>query len=233
MAKENKKSSKMAGLTFRQKLGYIRDYYTLHIVAGLVLFAVVGWGINHFIINPPPATFINVSFYGVSLPRGFTETIRSDLEENLTCAEGYVILVDNFYYGSDTRLNLTMHQRFGAMVATGQLDVLLVAPGEVERLYNFGFARNLNEVFMPWQLEQLYMQGLVEYGQEHIFDLAGQVIGYKDVIPMGVRLDRNPFFGRLAEQYGGSFDEWVMIVVTNSKREAAVGSFLDYIFGYG
>jgi len=73
---------KLKGMTLAEKIGYIRDYYTLHIIAGIVAIAIVIGGLNHYIFNPPPQTFLNVSFHGQFAPRSSATMLRKSSGTN-------------------------------------------------------------------------------------------------------------------------------------------------------
>ena len=196
----SKNMEKFKSLTPRQKIGFIRDYYTLHIIAAILVIAAVGWSLNNFIFNPPPRTFINISFYGQFIP----EELRTILSEELTyilVKEGgnYTVIVDNFFSTGDMQFDLVMSQRMVAMVTARELDVLVISPGEADDFVNAGFARDLGDMLSADKISQL--------------DDIGHFA----------------FFSNFGQQFGGSFEGWRLIALSNSEREEAVRAFFDYI----
>jgi len=141
------KKDKWRMLTTRQKIGFIRDYYTIHIVAALLTLAAVGWALNHYVINPPPRTFINISFYGGLVP----ENMRAELATNLTNSlvpdgENYTVMVDNFFVIGDPQFDMAMTQRMMAMVAASEIDIIIFAPGQVYDYIEAGFAAEVYDM---------------------------------------------------------------------------------------
>jgi len=190
---------KFKSLTLRQKIGYIRDYYTIHIIVAIVAVAAVGWTLNHYIFNPPPRTFINISFYGQFVSEGLRITLAENLTNSLVEEDAnYIVVVENFFTSGDMQFDMAMSQRMVAMASARELDILIIAPGAADNFLEAGFAQDLSNMLSMDEMAQL------------------SNIAYF------------PYFSNLATQFSGDFDGWTMIVMSNSGRDVAVRSFLDY-----
>ena len=213
------KKSEWQGMTTHQKIGYIRDYYTLHIIAAVLTIAAVGWALNHYIFNPPPSTFVNISFYGQLIPDELRAAISADLTNSLV-EEGvnYVVVVDNFFITSDPQFDMAMTQRLVAMVAARELDILVISPGEVYDFIEGGFAQDLRDVFSVNELARF-------------FDMGNAMVSV-DNMPAGLQLAYFPYFRDLGQRLWLNFDGWTLIVLTNSERDGAVQAFLNYTLFY-
>ena len=191
--------SKFKALTTRQKIGYIRDYYSIHIIAAAVVIAIISWGLNHYIFNPPPRTFINISFYGRFVP----EDLRMTLAENLTNSlveegENYAVMIENFFSSGDIQFDMAMSQRMLALMTAREIDVLIITPGAEDGFMEAGFALDLREFIAA---------------DEEILSLS--MIYFPD-------------FQDLVRQFEEDFDDWTLIVMSNSERYDAVRTFLNY-----
>ena len=210
---------KLKGMTMRQKIGYIRDYYTIHIVAAIAAIAAMGWILNHYVFNPPPNTFINISFYGQFIPDeqriAFADGLTANLVEE---GENYAVFIDNFFIANDPQFDMAMTQRFMAMVSARAMDILIISPGGEDEFFEGGFAQSLLEVFSADEME-------IFYGMDSV------IIGENDV-PVGLRPAQFSYFIDLGRQLGINFDGWALIVLINSERDEAVRTFFDYTLFY-
>ena len=194
-------SSKFKSLTRRQKIGYIRDYYTAHIIAAAIVIAVVGWGLNHYIFNPPPRTFLHISFYGQFVEEDLRGTLARDLTNSFVEeSENYAVFVENFFVSGDMQFDLAMSQRMMALVSARELDIIIIMPGREGVFIEAGFARDLRELVTA---------------DEEIFSLPMRYF---------------PNIQNLARQLEENFDNWTLIVMSNSERDEAVRTFFDYSF---
>ena len=140
------KKNKWQELTTSQKIGYIRDYYTVHIIAAVLAIAAVGWALNHYVFNPPPRTFVNIAFYGQFVSEEMRDFIAEDLTNSLV-EEGtnYAIFVDNYFTTGNMEFDMATTQRMVAMVAAREIDILIIAPGEADSYIDAGFARYIHD----------------------------------------------------------------------------------------
>ncbi|MCL2396840.1 MAG: hypothetical protein FWC93_02120 [Defluviitaleaceae bacterium] len=205
------KNRKLAGLTFKEKVEYIFNYYKFRILTAIIVAGILAWGINHYIINPPPPIFINVSFYGGVAHIGLGPALEEHINENLA-PEGYATVVGYHFPEGGGQRDMSAMQHFSTMIAAGMLDILLVAPGESTGLRYHGVATNLQEILPNRQLERLYEMGALVYDY------------------FGLRLEFSPYFAGLAEEFGGTFEGWTLFVASNTRRLEAIQEFLNYIF---
>lgn len=208
---------KFKGLTTVEKIGYIRDYYTLHIIAGILAIAAVGWALNHYVFNPPPQTFINVSFFGQFVSEDFRNVFAEDLTVNLIDpSANQRAMVDNFFStGNNPEFDMAMTQRMVAMVAATEIDVFIIAPDEIDGLIGGGFGSDLRVVLHPDAFGQLYEIGAIYFNEI--------------LIPLGIKVEHLPYFQNLTADFDLDFSGWALVVLPNSVRDLAVNSFLDHI----
>jgi len=196
---KSKELEKFKELTLRQKIGYIRDYYTVHIIAVIIAVSAVGWTLNHYIFNPPPRTFVSISFYGQFVPDEFRMMVAENLTNSLVeTGENYAVIIENFFISGEPQFDMAMSQRMVALVTARELDVIIIAPGSEEQFIETGFARDLRE-FVP-------------------------AIDKTTNLPMSYF----PIFEEFSRQFGWSFDGWTLIVMSNSERYEPVQTFFDY-----
>jgi len=223
--------SKFAGLNFRQKLGYIKDYYTIHIICGIAAVVVVFFALNHYVFNPPPATFINASFYGHFVSLDISDAFAAEIDANLIDDPNFTAVVDSFYYTDDMLWNMAIRQRFSAMMISQELDILIFHTDFEDDVYGLGFAYDLRLVLPYDMLQSLYDEGFIEYGSVNIFDDWMEIIGQEDAAPFGIKIGGLPYFKAFAQRMGiEGFDEWRLIIVANTRRDAAVTAFLQHIY---
>jgi len=211
---------KFKGLTMAEKIGYVRDYYTWHIIAGIIAIAIFGWSLNHYVLNPPPQTFLNVSFLGQFVPEDLRNNFEVNLSENILDDHvNYRIVVDNFFFaGNDPSFDMAMTQRMIAMVAAAQLDIFIIAPDEIQGIHNQGFSTNLREVLNPVVFANLYEIEAIAFNEA--------------LAPFGLKLESLLYFNNFASGFGIDFSDWVLVVLPNSTRDLAVHAFIDHVLSF-
>lgn len=231
--KENLKNErkKIKELTFKQKIEYIKNYYSFHIIGSIIFIAIVGWALNHYIFNPPPRTFINVSFYGPFISHELREIFSDDLNLHIVDQElgNYAAVVDNFFFSGDPQMDMAITQRFMAMVSIADLDILIISPDQKEWLIGFGLAMDLRQALTPNQLAGLYEIGAVHYGRVAITDELNQFIEYEDPAPFGIVIGYIEYFNNLLKDFDVNFENWVMVVMVNNNRESPIQAFLHHV----
>jgi|GEM_PF-2485167 len=212
-----KATEKFKNLTFRQKIGYVRDYYTVHIIALAFALAALGWGLNHYIFNPPPRTFVNVSFYGRHIPEELRSLIASDLTQVLVQGDvNYAVITDNFFTSGNMQFDMAMSQRMMAMITAREIDILIVSPSEVYAYFDIGLALDLSEILSGDILAQL--SDAIVTGQDHE--------GNAGV--MGLLIENSPYFSNMEWDFGGNFNGWTLIVLSNAHRDDAIRAFINH-----
>ena len=222
---------KIKEMSFKEKLDYIKTYYSFHIIGFIASVAIIVWILNHFILNPPPNTFINVSFYGPLVSHELQDALSDDLNLHIVDPdlENYVAVVDNFFFSGDPQMDMMITQRFMAMVSISDLDILIVSPDQKESLINFGLAMDLREILTTYQFNWLYEIGAVYYGQVAITDELNQIIEYHDPVPFGITIHKIEYFNDLLRDFDADFEQWVMIFMINNIRESPIQAFLQHV----
>ncbi|MDR2940132.1 MAG: hypothetical protein LBV08_07420 [Clostridiales bacterium] len=156
------------GMAFKEKLGYIWEYYKLQIIIIIIAVAMLFSIIDRF-LNPRPDTYISVSFLGGHISSEKIYEFQEYLNENFVPADiNAEALVNNFYTSSDPELDMALQVKLTTMLMSSGIDVIISSDEEFERLKGQGSAfYNLGSL----------LTDAADYGSQIIEN--GEVVGLK------------------------------------------------------
>lgn len=117
---------KIQSMKGKERRGYIWDYYKIPIIGTIIGVWIVGSIINDTIINPPPRSALTIAWM-----TGFEHEYRLDALSQILSPfilEEYsreTVQVQSFITGGDPQINMAMNQRFTAMSAANELDIII------------------------------------------------------------------------------------------------------------
>lgn len=68
-------------LTTSEKIDHIWEYYKLHIIGTLIGLFIIGWMLNHYIINPPPTVTFDITFFGNYADTEKLDGLKTDIDK--------------------------------------------------------------------------------------------------------------------------------------------------------
>ena len=221
----------LSKMTTKQKLDHIWEYYKVHIFVAVTIAYFVGWGINHYIINPPRSTFINVSFYGQFVPHHIRDELLHDIEVSLSPdVSRYEAQMLNFFFSEvDPQQNMAAHTQFGVMVGARELDILLVHNDYLQTIIGNNFPLDLGGILPFDKLGDLTINGQLVFGNryqtsplEHI-----EPVVIEENLPLGISLANVPYFASKDPM----LNYFTLIVMANTTRTQAVIDFIEHTLG--
>ena len=189
---KDKEKAAFKEMTFKQKVEHIREYYTLHIIIGLVVAYLLGWGLNHYIINPPKKPTVNVTFHSYEVSQDAMKELEAELPEVFPeyYSKKYEIQTDSIptsYDMGEMGINAPSVTKLVANIESRSIDLMI---GDMTCLgsdaYN-SYLMPLYEVFTEEELAEIEKLGYVqedadspiieispgdinEYGYEYLLD---------------------------------------------------------------
>ena len=120
---EWKKIKAMEGPVKRE---YIWDYYKIHIIATIIVLAMLGSILNDTVINPPPRSALTIAWMSPFEPepalRSLSEALYPAIVDN---PARQTVQVMSFFMIGDPQHDMAQHQRFSAMSAARELDIII------------------------------------------------------------------------------------------------------------
>ncbi len=206
---------KLKALTWKQRFGYIWDYYKPGMVAIIVLIALINIGITMY-RNIHTETILSVYFVDAMY----------DLDDNEELAEQYLDYIGGLEKNQDFVLDVTIaldtddsqaayssQMKFTTYAAAGSIDVCLIDPVEFETYVDMDFFGDLREVLPEEDLEKwadLLIYRTTEEGENYpcALDLSSsQILLEHEMYPEGV--------------YGG--------ISANGKKTDNSSSFFEWL----
>jgi len=219
---------KLKEMNLREKFEYIKEYYFWHIIFSVVALIIIITGI-YAALNPPPQTFVNVTFYGNSVERDARERIEYDLTVRfIEDIDHYRISTLNFFAQTgDPEFNLAQLNFFTAEVTAAQIDIIITHPDDFTSLVANYFAMDLREIFNEQEMQN--MQNIIEYAHLVDFDaLELTVTHIHEDAPFGLSLRNSSYM----QGIDAGFANWILVVVPNTQRMPAVRQIIDFIIEY-
>ena len=185
-------------MTRAQKWEHIKEYYRMPILLGIVGLFLVGWALNHYVINPPKKPSVNITFHAIEVSADKAVSLEETLMEPFPeyYDSDHKIEVITNIVGLDSMGNAEEEyasaMKMMAMMETRSIDLVV---GDMTAMtadaYN-SYLMSLTDVFTEEELEKIRGLGYVQEDADScIIEVAP---GDYDDNGYEIRLDPQPFF---------------------------------------
>lgn len=211
---------KLREMTIKEKADYVWEYYKMHIISVIIFVAIAGSIINTVWINPPKKTFINFVYYRAYINDTILRSFADHLTEVLvTDKENEAVYFTNFYLSDEaySEMDLAMAQKFAAMTASRELDVIVVDELDFIDMNGVGMFKDLNDVFSKDELAA-FKDRIMTYTDEETGIIA----------PYAIRVDEN----MLLDEYDLPSEGYMIGIMSNTEKIDNAKGTLQYILRY-
>lgn len=218
-------------LTWKEKIWYIREYYRVYIILGLIFAIIAGSLLYHYIFE-----LRDTLIYGMTINVATSEdTVEDFTSDYLSYADAdkkeyEVIFENNLYMGTDNGIDASSDygtvMKTSSVIAARQLDFLLCNTDAFENYEAVAGFYDLKELLPEDLYAQLEAEGRIIVGQPTNEESALRM----DEYAMAIDITDTEF----AETYslnpyqGGSL---YLGIITNTKRPEECVNLIRYIFG--
>lgn len=165
-----KPHTKFSDLTKEEKFEHILTYYKFHIFGVIAVILVVGWMLNHYIINPPPSTGLDISIFTSDYNVGDTQKWGESLTA-VVIEEGVneEVFVEYYYSGEieDAQTEMANQAKLAAKIQMNEMDICIFEGESYLEFYHEGVLRTLDDLTEELNIsEKLLLQNneiLAEY----------------------------------------------------------------------
>lgn len=146
-----KPHTKFNELTRKQKTEHIIEYYKIHIGVAIVVILVFGWMLNHYIINPPPSTGLDITVfsleYNVDDLEGWGEELGEIFFEK---KDNETVLIEHFMMAEDMdpHMQMAMVTKTAAKIQLQELDLCIFEGDTYQELYGEETLRSLDDILV-------------------------------------------------------------------------------------
>jgi len=138
---------KIREMPFKKKCEYIWDYYKFHIIAGILILALIGSVINS-IVNPRPQNVLFIAwstgFATDEQLTGLTSIMQYEIIEEKANESIEITLFHTM--SDDPSLNSANIQRLAAMIAAGMIDVFILDSEMIDEYSSVGYIQPMDPV---------------------------------------------------------------------------------------
>lgn len=222
---KEKERKAFKAMTFREKLTHIRNYYTLHIVAVIIVIAIGAWALNYYVINPPKTaslSIITMSDAGLNLDTTeFYQSINQELAD--LCTDSQEIQIQAMSMRDDEyQTGYYNSQKLVALVAAKSVDIII---GPLDLLKSYASADyfyHLDEFFSE---EEAARMDTVSCEVTEETDEVGRVTKASGPYPLLISIGTPEI---LQSQFGTQQELYIGIV-GNAPNPESVKIFIEYL----
>ncbi len=132
-------------LTFKHKLQYIWDYYSGPFFITVIVLATVCAFTYNAVAHREKKIYSGVTFFGDYIQDDKTQLLRTTLTDRFATDKKYDVKVYNFYSSdTDPTVEVAMGEKFFAMYAGKQIDLLVFDEFYMPYLVEVGYLVNLD-----------------------------------------------------------------------------------------
>lgn len=119
--------NKLKGMTFKEKLDYIWEYYRIQIIIAVCVIALILSILNAFIFNPQKSIHTGMAFYGPFISQEILDNIELTMTTDLVSEnENSKVYVTNFVMDeADMSYSYISVQKFVAMCSAQEIDIVI------------------------------------------------------------------------------------------------------------
>ena len=199
------------GMTGRQKIGYIWEYYKPQILMSAFVLVLLAIALDSFVINPAKKSFASVNFYKKIVSEDTLDTLQTDLTKSVVPENDrkeYAVFVNSHMTATEPQALSAQVTRFAGDMMSQKLDVFLLEPSVlVSEFLTAGYLRDMTTVLSEAQLKK--------YEHLLLYDSAG--------FCFGLRLDTSKYLDRLG------LSGLELCVTVNSVRVAQARRIIDFL----
>jgi len=211
--------AKLKDMTFKEKAGYIWEYYKIPIIATIAVVLIVYSLINTIWIHPPKKSYLTMAFYSSYVDDATLSSLSGQLGDALMTPEElltYEVTGIDFNINSgDSQMDMANTEKFMAMIAAHEIDLIIFSKTDLE-------AMAAQETLAPIKD---YLPDSLPSGISDKLAAAPDVNGVQT--DFAIQLDGSKFF----ESNGFSTDGLYMAVIVNTSNQDNVKNAIAYIFG--
>jgi hypothetical protein len=177
MEKARAEGEKLKPMRFREKLDYIWEYYKIQIIIAVVVLIFIGTGVYNTWINPPKAVVLSLAWLAGYEHTENLDALSARLIEILTDdPERQTVEIAMFADTGNPEYDVAMQQRFIAMLAARDIDIIIATREDVQILAEAEIAADLSE--FPIERDAMVYY---EYGDGSRLAAAALVAGYNGI----------------------------------------------------
>jgi len=147
-------------LSTKEKADHIWEYYKLQIIGAILAVLFVFWLLNHYIINPPAETVLDISIFGEYSDTDAEMELKEKLD-GLVIDEGANEETNVEFFITSTEVDYNIQQatvvKMAGKSSLGEFDIMIFADGQYQRFLD-------EDALMP--LTDLIQAGDIQVNEE-------------------------------------------------------------------
>ncbi len=209
---------KLKGMTFKEKLAYLWEYYKLHALFTIVALAIIAY-VVYEIITPDIETQLYVAVIDNPVEPAVLEEFEAKLSEYLQIIpeKEEVKINPQFYFSGDGEYSMNMRQVLVTYVAAQDVDIIIAPKSEFDSYSYYGYMYSLSDL-LPTDLysklsDYFYIGTQEDNPEEKVY---------------GIYLDEAALFKN--NERISADNPYILGVVGNARRTDNSVEFIRYLF---
>lgn len=209
---------KLREMSFKNKVGYLWEYYRLHAIAAISVIALLAY-IIHIIITPKIETQLYVAMINNTVDKQALDELQEDMTEllQLNTNRENIVINSNFYFNGNIDYEMNMRQVLVTYIASQDIDILIAPESEFSNYAQNSFLYRLSDL-LPTDIyssltDQFYLTGTVDDPTETVYGIYASETGlFKDLAPSGFS------------------DPYIIGVIANTRHQGNSVEFIRHLF---
>lgn len=227
MLKYEKEKEKKAfkQMSFKEKLGHIKEYYTWYIVSAVLVIAIGLWALDWYVLNPPKdasLSIVTMSDIGVNTNPEEMELQLNELFPEMCTERTEIQMMGLNMIDDENQTGYYNSQKLMALVSAKEVDIMI---GNVELMEAYAESDYFYKLTDLYTAEELAQMDIIDVELITETDALGRPIASEGPYPYLIHLGNMAFF----QSEFGTKQDLAVGIVGNSPNLENVKIFLAYL----
>lgn len=221
--KEQSEKEKLSEMSFKEKAGYLWEYYRVHAFVFIVSVTIIA-SVIYNIAKPNIETKLYTAIINNTLSDEYLEDLQIEFAEHLKLnpEREDIKLNTQFYFNGTADYSMNMKQVLTTYVAAQDVDIIIAPESEFKEYALYGYMSTISDI-LPTDLytsltDQLYI-GKKEIDPEEAT--------YEEGV-YGIYVDDTDLFKN--HTVSPSSERYLLGIIANSRHEENAVEFIRYLF---
>ncbi|MCL2662304.1 MAG: hypothetical protein FWE83_03135 [Oscillospiraceae bacterium] len=188
---------KLRGMSFKEKLEFIWEYYKYYIIGTVIAVAIAGSILYSTVLNPSPEPVLFISWNAGFATNEQIDDLKEYLEYHIADKkENEEVVISVFFFDENNPETIMVgHQRMAAMIAAGVIDMFTMDDELLEIYSHNGFIQPLENILVEIdRINPDIYNRIAEHTKYVLYEVED---GFFEERIVAIAIGANPLFSKL------------------------------------